>query len=192
MNICTESSRSQRQNKPVGASLFCPLLMKPVGWVKRGWLPSISSGPHFRAWQVAEELAVAVGSLSSSAALGHEAVGYRGGATAFYLQDSSSLCRVWRGWQCPSRCHSSQLLASDVSQCLSTLMKLHLHPWNCIKAQRKQLRWEEPGDMEPATWKRQQVGRCGMETGSWYRCKLSKEWAVGRYIEELWINRKCM
>lgn len=65
MNICTESSRSQRQNKPVGASLFCPLLMKPVGWVKRGWLPSISSGPHFRAWQVAEELAVAVGSLSS-------------------------------------------------------------------------------------------------------------------------------
>lgn len=42
--------------------------------------------------------------------------------------------------------------ASLMSHSVWTLsVEMHLHPWNCIKAQRKQLSWEEPGDMEPAT-----------------------------------------
>lgn len=159
-HTCTESSRSQRPNKPVGASLFCPLLMKQMGRVKGGWLLSISSGQHFRAWQVAE-LAVPAGRLSSIR------------AWSYGLQ-RWSYCLLSPGQLLPLQSVERQTVPEQVSFPFSfgSLMspsvwalgvETHFHLWDCIRAQRRQLRWEEPQDMEPATF--EAAGR-GMWHGS--------------------------
>lgn len=103
-----QSPSSQRLNKPVVASFFCPFSKKPMGRVTREAASSLQDntsepGRLERDWQSEQE---------GSAAVGHEAVVFRGGAVVFYLQGSSSLCSVWRGRQCQSRCPFSRLWGS--------------------------------------------------------------------------------